>query len=322
MAALALAGLGGLPLGGLPAAAQDYPTHPVRVIVPFPPGGSTDVTGRLAAEYLSQHLGQTFVVENKPGAGTSIGLDYVAKAKPDGYTLVWGTSDGLSILPAVRKKLPYKVPDDFTFIGTSSKSAGILVAVSTKLPFKTMGDLIAYAKANPGKLRYSTSGTGGGGHLATELISRKAGIKMTHIAFSGMAPAMTAVMGGHVDVIITGASLVKPNTDSGVLRPLAVADAKRHPQFPDVPTLDELGIKDVHVGAYVGLLGPAGLPDDVVKRLQRAMGEMSKDKSNDEKLRNIGFDPSTLIGDAYKDYTVKDLARWTEVAKIANISLD
>ena len=301
--------------------AQDYPNRPIRVIVPFPPGGSTDVTGRFAAEYLSQRLGQSVVVENRAGAGTSIGHDYVAKSKPDGYTFVWGTSDGLSILPAVRKSVPYKVPDDFTFVGSSAKSAGVLVAVSTKLPFRTMAELVDYAKANPGKLRYSTSGTGGGGHLATAMIERTAGFQMTHIAYPGMAPAMNALLGGFIDVIVTGASLVKPHSDTGALRALANADQKRHPLFPDVPTLDECGIPGVYVGAYVGLIGPAGVPEPVVKRLQAEMAEMFKDQKNQERLRGVGFEPSYLEGGAFRDYIVKDLQRWTDVAKSANISL-
>ncbi len=311
----------GLLAGAISAPADDYPNKPIRLVVPFPPGGSTDVTARFAAEYLSQRLGQSIVVENRAGAGTSIGHDYVAKSKPDGYTFVWGTSDGLSILPAVRKSVPYRVPDDFTFIGTSGKSAGVLVAVSTKLPFKTMAELVDYAKANPGKLRYSTSGVGGGGHLATTLIERTAGFQMTHVAYPGMAPAMTALLGGFIDVIVTGASLVKPYADTGQLRALANADQKRHPQFPDVPTLDESGIPDVYVGAYVGLIGPAGVPEPIVKRLQKEMAEMAKDAKSQERLRGVGFEPSYLEGDAFRDYIVKDLKRWTDVAHTANISL-
>jgi tripartite-type tricarboxylate transporter receptor subunit TctC len=299
------------------AAAQDYPAKPIRLIVPFPPGGGSDLSGRVAADYLSEKLGQPVVVENKPGGGTAIGLDLVAKSRPDGYTLAWGTSDGISMLPALKRSMPYKIPDDFVFVATGAKTAPV-VAVNAKLPIKSLDELIAYAKSHPGKLRYGTPGVGGGPHLATALLAKAAGISLVHIPYQGTAPAVVAAVGGHVDLVMAGRAAIKPHVDSGALRALATADTERLPQFPDMPTLEEAGL-GISVILYFGVLAPAGTPDPIVERLRAALGEMFRDKKTAERFRGVGYEPAFLNGTEYRDFMVKDLQQWKEVVKAANI---
>ena len=304
------------------AAAQDYPNKPIRLVVPFPPGGPTDVSARLAAEYLSPRLGQPVVVENKPGAGTAIGLDLVDKSPPDGYVLAWATSDGLSVLPALKSSLPYRVPEDFSFAATIVKFSGQVLTVNPKLPYKSLAELIAYAKANPGKLRFANPGVGSGVHMGTALIAKTAGIDIVHVPFQGQGPGITAAVGGHVDGILVGATLLKPHAESGALRALAVADPERQPQFPDVPTLKEAGLTDVILALYVGLVAPAGTPEPVLLRLRKEMAEMARDSKLAERFRAIAAEPAYLDGAAFRDQMLKDLARWKEVARSANIAVD
>jgi tripartite-type tricarboxylate transporter receptor subunit TctC len=280
----------------LQTVAQDYPNKPIRLVVPFPPGGGTDLAGRVAADYLTHKLGQSVVVENKPGAGSSIGIDVVAKSKPDGYALSWASSDGISMLPALNANLPYKIPGDFEFVAIVARTSGIAVGVNPKLPFKTMADLIAYAKANPGKLRYSTQGVGTSGHLAGALISKAAGIELVHIPYQGSAPAVTAAVSGVVDFVLAGTSSVKTFTKSGQLKALATFEIRRNPAAPDVPTLEESGMKGVSAVNYYGVLAPAGTPEPVLARLRTVIAEMVKDPQAVERFHSLAVDPTYFDG--------------------------
>ena len=300
-------------------AAQDFPNKPIRLIVPFPPGGGTDLSARIVAEFLSIRLGQNVVVENKAGAGSQVGLDMVAKAKPDGYTLGWGSSDGLSIIPAVKQTVAYRVPDDFTFIATGVKTSP-LVSIHPKLPFRSMADLIAHAKANPGKLRYSTLGVASSGHMVTTLLSKTAGIEMVHIPFSGSSPAIVAAVQGTVDLTVAGMGSVKSFLDSGGVRALATSDKDRNQFAPDVPTLEESGIP-VSTILYIGLVAPAGLPEPVLARIAKEMSEMPNDAKVRERIRGIGSEFAYIPGAAFRDIVVKDLERWRDVAKSAGIQI-
>ena len=318
----AAAALAALSLAGFSASAsgQSYPTKPVRLIVPFPPGGGTDITARLAAEYLSQKLGGSVVVENKPGAATAIGMDLVAKSPADGYTLIWTTSDGISILPAVKPSVSYKIPGDFAFVAGAS-TYSLVVGINAQLPYKSLTEMLAYGKANPGKLRYSSSGVGAGGHLATALIANAAGVDMVHVPYQGAAPAVAGAAGGHVDLVLVATSSMKPHVDSGKLRAIATTDIKRNALFPDAPTLDESGLKNLSVVLYYGMLAPAGTPEPILARLREALNEMLKDPKIVERIKSLGFEPAFLPGDAFRDFMVKDLAKWKDVSKAANIVL-
>ncbi|MFO1313679.1 MAG: tripartite tricarboxylate transporter substrate binding protein [Burkholderiales bacterium] len=299
--------------------AQAYPDKPIRMIIPLPPGGGTDTLGRFIAERLSAKLGQPVVPENKPGAGAVIGTDAVAKAKPDGYTILWTSSDGVSMAPVLKKSLPYKVPDDFTYVARVSDFAYI-VTVTPKLPIKTMQELVAYAKAHPGELKYGTSGIGSGPHMATELIASATGTQMLHVPYQGIAPAIQAALGGHLDVILA-APTVKSQTDAGALRPLATTGATRNPDFPNLPTLAEAGIPNLVVTIWWGIMAPAGTPEPALARLRTAVAEILKDPVTIEGMRKLGYAPNYLPHDQFRAFVLEDMQQWGRAAKAANITL-
>jgi tripartite-type tricarboxylate transporter receptor subunit TctC len=309
-----------LGLAVTPAMAQNYPSQPVKLVVPFAPGGGSDILGRLTAELLTPYLGGNIIVENKPGAAATIGADFVAKSKPDGYTLLFAASDSLSIGPALKSNLPYKSPDDFAFIGRVSGFAYI-ITVNPKMPINNLQELVAYAKANPGKLRYGTSGVGGGPHLASALFAKATGIEMVHVPFNGTAPAITAAMGGHIDIVF-GAPSLKSYVDAGSLRAVGITGEKRHPDFPNVPTTAEAGLPPVVTTIWWGLVAPAATPEPVLAKLRKALDDMIKDPATKERMAKVQYDPYPAQADEFKAFVVKDIAQWTDVAKSANIKVD
>lgn len=310
----------GMPLAAAIAKDEAFPTRPVRIVVPYSPGAGNDNLSRLTGQYLTTQLGERFFVENKPGAGSEIGCDFVAKARPDGYTIMWSASDGISLLPAVKHNLPYRVPEDFTFIAMVTDFTE-LISVNAKLPIKTLKDLIDYARSHPGQLRYGTAGVGGAPHLATVLLAQMAKIEMVHVPFGGVAPALTAVAGGHIDIALASPQASKPFTDGGNVRPVAIADTKRHKFYPDVPTTAEAGLPGLVVTFWAGLMGPAGLPKPIVALLEGRIGSMLKDPHIAERFDQLGYVPVYKDSQSFQDFVVADLARWRQTAKIANISL-
>jgi tripartite-type tricarboxylate transporter receptor subunit TctC len=310
----------GFAAGSQSIQAQDYPARPVRVVVPFAAGGGTDLVGRIVAQELSKRLGQQFYIENKAGAAAQTGTDLVAKSPPDGYTLLWTVTDGLSVLPAVKASVPYKIPDDFAFI------AGVLqvpfaVTVNAKLPVKSMAELIAYAKANPGKLNFGSAGIGSAPHMGIALLSAAADISMVHVPFNGLGPMTNALIAGTVDVGLVTPTQVKPHAEGGTLRVLALTGKKRASVLPDVPTLLEQGLKVTTIVGY-GLSAPAITPEPIQARLKKAISEMVADKDVAAHLIGLGYETDLQLGDAYKDFIVSDLAQWRAVAKAANIKID
>jgi len=318
---IGIALLAGLALLPPVAFAQEYPkAGPVKIIVPFLPGAGNDLLGRLTAENLTTRLGQSVIVENKAGAGSQIGIDFVAKSKPDGYNLVWAASDGITILPAVKPNMPYKVPDDFTYIARIVLLPFVL-AVSPRIPVKTVPELIAYAKANPGKLRYGTSGIGGAPHMGTVLMEKNAGIEMLHVPFSGISAVITALRGDTIDIAMITPPTVKPHTDAGAFRAIATTGKVRHPLFPDVPTLEEAGLSGVVVVVWYGILAPAGTPEPVLARLRTEVADILKDPKVTAKLDQLGYQISYLPGNEFRDYILGDLEQWKKVAREANVKL-
>lgn len=318
-AALAIVGIG-LPLAATSAEADQYPGKAVRIIVPYSPGAGNDNLSRLTGEYLTRKLGERFFVENKPGAGSEIGCELVARARPDGYTIMWSAADGISLLPAVKHNVPYRVPEDFTFIAMVTTFTE-LISVNAKLPIYTLKDLVDYAKSNPGKLRYGTAGVGGAPHLATLLLEQIAKIDMINVPFGGVAPALTAVAGGHIDLALAAPQASKPFTDTGTVRPIAIADTKRHKFYPNVPTTTEAGMPDLVVIFWAGLMGPPELPKLIVARLENEVASMLSDPAIVERLDQLGYVPAYKDSKSFQDLVVKDLAKWRSIAKAANISL-
>jgi tripartite-type tricarboxylate transporter receptor subunit TctC len=301
------------------AQAEDYPARSVKLIIPFAAGAGTDLTGRLVAKELGNRLGQQFVVENKPGAAAQLGTDFVAKSEPDGYSLLWTVSDGLSVLPAV-KQLPYKVPEDFAFIGSIAQQPYTLAA-SARRDFKTFADLVAYAKSNPGRLNYGSAGLGSAPHLTMAMIAAGAGIQMVHVPFAGLGPATNALMAGTIDVGLVIPVQAKQLIASGSIRALATTGEKRSRVLPDVPTLEEVGVNGTAVICY-GLLAPAKTDAKIVDRLRHTLADIMNDKTFTDRLYEMGFEIRPLIGDAYRDFIVKDLQKWRAVAKAGNIKIE
>ncbi|MET0202753.1 MAG: tripartite tricarboxylate transporter substrate binding protein [Casimicrobiaceae bacterium] len=304
--------------GAQPAA---YPSQPIKIIVPFTPGGGTDLTARIVAEALTKSLNQSVVVENKPGAASQIGIDFVVKAKPDGYTLLWTSADGISVLPAVKSTIPYRIPESLEFV-SSFASYPLIVGVNSKLPITDFKSLVAYAKANPGKLNYSSSGTGGGGHMLPAYMAKVLGLDMTHISYESAAPAVAAVAGGHTQMSFVAPSTVLPHIQSGSVRAVATTGRARTPLAPDLPTITELGYPQLTVDFFYGMFAPAGTPAPIVKKLRDAVAAVLHDPAIPARLRSQGLEPLDLDGLAFREFAVRDLNHWKEISRTIDFKLD
>ena len=290
----------------LPVRAQNFPDRPIRFIVPYSAGGGVDTTARVIAEGLTKRIGQSVVVENKPGGGSSLATDYVVKSRADGYTLLYGTGDATTLLPAVNPKLPYKMPDDLVFI-TRAFMSPYTVTVSNLLPVNTWAEFLAYAKANPGKIRYATSGFGGGGHLATVLLEMHAGISMVHVPYKGIGQLMPDLLSGTIDLGLVSPATISPHYNAGKVKVLAQVSHKRNPVLANIPTLGELGLKDATVETWYGIMAPAGLPANVREKLEKELAEVFKDPDVLQKLSKLGWIPDPLAGDAFQKFVLDEL---------------
>ncbi|SIT30477.1 tripartite tricarboxylate transporter substrate binding protein [Achromobacter sp. MFA1 R4] len=280
------------------AAAAQYPDHPVRVVVGFSPGGPTDVVARAFASYASQALGQTFVVENRPGANTILAAEAVAKAAPDGYTLLIGATNHTMIPALYADRVKFDALKSFTPICAVAVSPTVLVT-GPALKVNTLDDFLARARAEPGRLTYATPGTGSSGHFATAQFLQQTGIRMNHIPYKGAAQAISDLMGGQVDSSLATLGSVLPQVQSGKLTALAVAAPKRLAQLPQVPTFDEAGVPGYAADAWYGVLAPAGLPPDVRARLQETARGFARADATAKSLDALGMQPRELCGDAF-----------------------
>lgn len=297
-----------------------YPSQPIRLIVSFAAGGPTDIFARLVASKLEKELGQPIIVENKPGGGSNIGSEFVAKAKPDGYTLLVGTVANATNM-GIYKNLGYDTARDFAPITQIMSSPSVLV-VNNNLPVRTLSELIAYAKARPGKLSYASSGAGGMQHHAGELLKLRAGIDVIHIPYKGAAPALTDVIGGTVDFGFKTASGVMPAILSGKVRAIAVAGNTRLTQLPDVPTMAEAGMPDLEADSWNGLFAPAGTPPAIIKRLADATITILKTPEIKERFAAISATPVGSSPEEFSKYVKAEIAKWGMVAKQANVQVN
>jgi len=294
-----------------------YPNRAVRVVVPFPPGGTTDVIGRIIAEYLSGELAQPFYIDNRGGAGGTLGADVVAKAKPDGYTLLVFHS-GLTYGPALFKRLNYDVLGDFTPISLLGIAPSVLV-ITPSLPYDSVADLIEAAKRKPGEINYGSAGVGSSGHLAVELFSSITGAKVTHVPFRGGGPSVMAVIGGQVQFMIETAGSIMQQIQSGTLRALAVTTEERLPELPNVPTMREAGLSDYVYSTWYGLLGPTAMDPAVVETLNKACAQVIAKAEVKAKLANAGIDAVASTSTQFANIIRDDLDKWTKIIRAAGI---
>ena len=316
LAALALASV----LDAGLAVAQSWPARPVRMVIPFPAGGALDTVGRVTAIALSDRLGQQVVVDNRGGASGAIGVAEVARAAADGYTLTFASSDTFTILPLLRKDLPFDVNKDFTPVAKVADMY-MLLAVHPKFPVQSIKELIDMAKAKPGELRYASVGNGTVHHITFEYFNSRAGTKIAHIPFKGGSPATTAAIGGHVEVLISGVNIFK-TIQSGQLRALAVAKATRSSLLPSVPTLIESGFPDFVASSWFGVLGPAGLPEAVATRLGNEIAAVTALPEFQQRVAAVGGEPGALGQKEFMRYWASDMQRWRGIIDITKIKLE
>jgi tripartite-type tricarboxylate transporter receptor subunit TctC len=304
------------------AMAQDkWPSKPITYIVPFPPGGTTDILARLVAQKLGPALGTTIVIENKPGAGGNIGSDFVAKAAPDGYTILGGTISSHSINASLYPNLPYDPLKSFAQITLIGTNANVLI-VGANSPIKSVQDIISISRSKPGSLSFASAGNGTSQHLSAELFKTIAKIDMVHIPYKGSAPAIQDVMGSQVPLMFDTTVVAAPFIESGRVRALAVTSGKRAPSLPNVPTMAEAGVAGYEVVAWQGIFAPAGTPPAIVQRLYTEISGILKQPDVQERLAKLGVDPSGMTPQQFAAFQAAEIAKWAKVVKEAKVKVD
>lgn len=301
----------------LAAQARAFPDKPVRLVVPYAAGGSTDVISRTLGQKLSEMWGQPVVIDNRPGASTIIGTDIVAKSAPDGYTLLVTTAS-FTIVPSLFDKLPYDSAKDFQPI-TLINTTPLVLVVNPSVPARSVQELIALARARPGALNFGSAGSGGSNHLAGELFNAMAGVKMVHVPYKGNAPALNDLVGGHVDLVFNGLTSAIPLIRAGKLRPLAMTSLARAGALPEIPTLDELGMKGFQAVGWNGLSAPARTPPEVIARISADVLKVIRSPELIERLKVEGSDPVGNSPQQFAAFLREETARWSEVIKFAEI---
>ena len=302
------------------AQAQSYPSKPVRILVPFPPGGGTDIVARAIAQKLTESLGQTFVVDNRAGAGGTLGSETAAKSPPDGYTLAMATSSTHGVAPSLYPKLGYDPIADFAPVTLVATTPFVLV-VHPALPVKTVPELIALARREPGKLNYGSAGNGSSNHLTVEMFDMMANVKMTHVPYKGSGPALVDLMAGQVDLLINDMSSLINYVNAGKMRALAVTSVKRNPALPKVPTIAET-LPGYDAEAWYGVIAPAKTPAPIVAKVQEEIVKLLRTTDLKDKLLSQGLD---AVGDTpaeFRAYMQRDIAKWAKVVKASGARID
>jgi tripartite-type tricarboxylate transporter receptor subunit TctC len=303
------------------ASAQNYPSRPVKVVVPWPPGQATDIAARVMAQKLQESLGQPFVIDNKPGAGGSIGTDLALKSAPDGYTLLAASSGPVSIMPSLQK-LPYEPLKDLVPVSLICRNAYVLVT-NPAFPANNAKEFIAELKANPDKYTFSSSGTGATAHLFTELFNSSAGVRARHVPYKGTAPAITDIINGQVTYTMETVAATLPHIRSGRLKALAVSTARRAGGLAEVPTLAEsTDLRDFDAAAWIGYAAPAGTPREILQKLSAEMHKMLETPDLKEKLTQLGLDPAPSTPDEMAGFLRREQERFAQIIKAANIRLE
>jgi tripartite-type tricarboxylate transporter receptor subunit TctC len=301
--------------------AQSYPAKPVRFIVPFPPGGSADILARAIGQKAGDGLGQSFVVENRPGAGTAIGAEALAKSPADGYAVMIGTVSSHAINPALNPKLAYDPVKDFTPISLVA-SIPFAMIVHPSVPAKSVPEFISLAKSKPGSLNYSSAGNGTSNHLAGELLKSMAGIDIVHVPYKGSAPALNDLVAGQVSLMFDLVLTAAPHVKSGAVRGLAVTGAKRSSALPELPTVAESGVPGYEVSAWFGIFAPAGVPQPLVQRLNAEFVKALQQPDLRQRLASQGAEPLTSTPDEFATYLRAEIAKWAKVVKDSGMKVD
>ncbi|OZI23824.1 hypothetical protein CAL26_10430 [Bordetella genomosp. 9] len=304
-----------------PALAQTYPDHPITLVVGFPPGGGVDLVARPLAERLSKQLGQPVIVENRGGAAGNIAMDYVARARPDGYTLMIGNLGMLSANPLLYPNLNFNVAKSFAPVARLVVTP-LLAAVPAKLPVTSMKQFVDLAKQEPGKMFFGSGGTGNINHLAVELLKMQTGAQITHVPYKGSAPALTALVADEVQLVVDGLNILLPQVKGGMARALAVTGEKRAPALPDVPTMKEAGFPGMTVYGWQGLFVPAGTPQAIVDKLTGEVEKALTDPALAQRLSEQGTDPAFQNAADFQNYITAEQERWGKVIKTANIKVE
>ena len=318
LASLAVAAAGALPLGAL---AQNFPTKPITIIVPFSAGGTTDILARIVGQGLTTELGQSDVVDNKPGAGGNIGGSLAAKAAADGYTLFMGTVGTHAINQSLYKKMPFDPVKDFAPLSRVATVPNLLVAHPSQ-PFKTVKEMIAYAKANPGKITFGSPGSGASPHVSGELFKSMTGTDLLHIPYKGSAPAMTDLLGGQTSVMFDNMPSAIQHVRSGKLRPIAVTTAKRSPELPDVPTIAEAGVPGYEATSWFGMFAPAGTPKPVLDKLHAALIKVLNQADVKKKIAEQGGDVVAETPAQFAAFIKAESVKWGKVVKESGATAD
>ena len=303
------------------AFAQAWPTKPIRVVVPFPPGGGTDIIARETSQKVAAATGWTLVIDNKPGAGGNLGVDAVAKAPADGYTIVLGQTSNLAINPTLYAKMPYDSQKDLAPIVLVANAPLVMVTSATS-PFKTLADAVAAAKAKPGALNFASPGNGTVAHLTSELFQKAAGIQTQHVPYKGAAQALTDVISGNVELYMSSVPTLLGQIKQGKLRPLAVTSAKRVDDLPNVPTINESGYKGFDAVTWFGLLAPAGTPKDVIAKLNAEFNKALQQPELRKKLGDEGADPAGGTPEQFAALIKDEIPRWGKVVKESGAKID
>ena len=302
------------------ATGQGYPVKPIRLVVPYPPGGGSDIVARPLAQLAGASMGQQVVIENRAGAGGNIGMEFVAKSPPDGYTLIWGITAQLAVNPALYPKLNYDLIRDFAPVTLAGIAPYLLVA-HPSLPAKSVGELVALARAKPGEVRFGSAGNGSGSHLSGEMLNALARVKTTHIPYRGGAPAMTDLVAGQLQISYLTYTSTNPFIRAGRLRALAVTTVKRSPALPDLPAIAE-AVPGYDSAVWYGLLAPAGTPADIVARLNREFLAALKNNEVRQRLMTEAFEPIGSTPEYLGDYMKKEIARWAKLVKETGARID
>jgi tripartite-type tricarboxylate transporter receptor subunit TctC len=303
-----------------PLCAQSYPNRPIRFVLNMAPGGAVDILGRIVGAKLAERLGQPVIPDNRGGGGGNIGIEFVAKARPDGYTLLLG-STGLAFSPALYKKLNYDPIKDLVPVSLVADTHAVL-CVRPSLPVKDLKEFVEYAKAHPGKLNFGSSGIGATPHLAAELFKGLTKIDIVHVPYKGGGPALVAMMGGEVDMSVLGAATALPYIQSGQIRPLAVFSSKRAQALPNIPTAKEAGVDNCVVPGWYGILATAGTPRDIVDRLNSEWIKIEKMPDTIEKLQTAGVEPTSSTPEQFAEFLKAEIVRWGKVIREANVTIN